>query len=534
MNLMRGCYDLQTGLLTDSSCAAATFEDSAVQLCVLGKIYTEEAQQCNDGANIAGLYAAYGLQLTERLKGVYLLLIYDKSSRRLTVFQDRTTSSLTLYYTQTAQRLYYSTSLKALLSDSGIDRVFDDESAEEFVVNGYLYGRHTLVKNVEKIQSFHALTVQEGAVMQVPVRYTVAQMTAPQALERWEQTLTRAVCRAFDTEREINAPLSSGYDSSFIVHTAREQSALPINAFSIGGKFGKNELPRVQENVKCYEGLSLFTALTDEKTLQALPDIVWRTEGAVYETGLFLQYLLAKEVRANGKDYLICGECADQVMNMYYLEPDRISPSVSRADPMYFDFAQYPYIFGSYLILKKNGILCNSFDIETRYPYLDDDFVGVAAALRDINRTDKRCHVACCGRHLPRQVMENISKIGGATECHSLFAGQEEIRAFLGQVEQTAFYRAHEPMLLRRSFDADERQTGLTLAKTRIRNGVLGVLGVGKTGRAQAAYFRREMQLREHLCYLYIELFDRLILSGKYDDCFDRQGLDIGLKDIFP
>ncbi len=532
MKQLLGCYDLQTGTLWDESSEVGAFKNQRHVLRIFGHVCTPGGAD-NDMVAISELLQQYGTRITEHVGGMYILLWFDKVEKVLRVFHDRSTSAVAFYYVSAGGKLYYSTSIKALLLRSRIHRELNEVAIEEFLINGYLYGRQTLIKQVEKLEAFHYLHVGGSREPeQVAANYSLEQMTAGQALDRWKPTLDRAVARCYAGETEINAPLSSGYDSSYIVDAASKNSGLPINAFSIGGKFGKNELPQVEENVKQYKSVTLHTALTDGSTLGNLPDIVWRLEGAVYENGIFLQYELARLAQQAGKRFLICGECADQVLSQWYLEEGRIHPSKEGGKPMYFDFSEYPYIFGNSLILKKNGIMANSFDIETRYPYLDDAVVAVANALRGINGTDKRCHTVCCQAELPEKVLANISKIGGATECHSLFNSPREIGEFEKRIENSTFYRNHRQMLERTRHMPRERLTGGAAVKHVVRSAVLNTLRIGVEGRRKGAYFFQEMKLRDYLCYAYVILFQKLILSGDYDEYFCQPGIQTDLTEL--
>ncbi len=532
MKQLLGYYDTQTGLLYDKSDDSFEYENEQYILRIFGHVYTD-CNIDNSGEDICNALLRYGNSVTEHIGGVYVLLSYEKESKVLSVFHDRTTSPVALYYTVFEDKCYYGTSLKSLLMESKVERTLNEDVLEDFLLNGYLYGCETLIKQVNKIESHKFLRVSVGEkAEQIDTKYSLEIMSAGEALDSWQTVLDEAISKCYAGKPVINAPLSSGYDSSYIVDTASKESDLPINAFSVGGKFGKNELPRVEENAKEYDRVKLYSALTDDSTLENLADIVWRLEGAVYENGLFLQYELARLVQKSGKDYLICGECADQVMNDVYLDDDRIHPNKPDGKPFYYEFDQYPYIFGSYLILKKNGIMANSFGIETRYPYLDDKFVSVSHALRDINGKDKRCHVACCRRQLPQKVIANISKIGGATECHSLFNSQDEINEFFSKIENSDFYKSHKEMLMRTRHFAHAPESGVSGLKNKVRNAVLNVLRIGVENRKKNAYFVNEMKLRDYLCYAYVILFDKLIISGEYDEYFGNVGINASLKDL--
>ena len=401
----------------------------------------------------------------------------------------------------------------------------------DFLTNGFIYGNETLLENVNKIDAFKGLHIQNDLIEQFSVEYSLKEYSQAEALGKWKETLIEAIRNCFNGKDEISLPLSSGYDSNFIAYVANTYENKPINAFSVGGKTGKNEIPIVKDNASSYRNLSLFTALTDENSLERFPDIVWRLEGSVYESGIFLQYELAKLVSGHRIHDLICGECADQIMNMYYLDQSRINTNKG-IEPVYYEFSEYPYIFGSYLILKKNGILANSFDIDTEYPYLNDEFVSVANALRNINQKDKRIHVATCRELLPEKVVKNMSKIGGSTEVQSLFGNADEAERFISRVESSGFYKEHKDVFEKYSQAVKEKQTGITQLKTKIRNILMDLLHLNVEGRKKDAYFYRELRLRESLLYVYLFLFNKLFISGEFDIVMDSESLNVDLKDI--
>ena len=159
-----------------------------------------------------------------------------------------------------------------------------------------------------------------------------------------------------------------------------------------------NEIPLVEKNVRSYNNISLFTAYTDSKTLSNLPDIVWRLEGVTYECGIFLQYELFRLLHDCNQSFMICGEGADQVMNVWCLDEHRIFPNSKNN---LYKVSDFPYLFISNLVLKKSGILANSFGIETRYPYLDNEFIFIAKALAPLNGIDKSFHISRCKSTLP-------------------------------------------------------------------------------------------------------------------------------------
>ena len=517
MRTISGIYNTSTGEWQSRSNTVIQSWDGSLSIEVCGTLRPMDGDD-----NFAALFRRHGAAVTGHLTGNYLAGIYDGDAKALTIIQDRMTSPITMYYSQCGDLLHYSTSLKQLLMQTSMARELEEKSVEEFLVNGYLYGERTLLKNVFKLKAFHALVADGNGVRQVHVDYPLRKLTMGEALDLWKPTLDTAIRDTFRGETEINQPISSGYDSNYILHVATKFGELPVNAFSIGGKKGKNELPKVKENMKEYPDVKLHTALTSDDTLQHFPDIVWRLEGNVYEAGVFLQYELAKLVTGLGKKYLVCGECADQVMNENFLKQDRIFPDKFA----YYPFDKFPYIYSSHLILKKNGILFNSFGVETKYPYYDERFVSVANAVAPISGRDKRCHVANCKSCLPPTVLKNsIVKIGGNTEFHSLFANADECGKLLATVENSDFHRKFSDVIFKNSYEAVVAQAGGATFKSKLRRKVLDMLGIGRKQRRKDDYYREEMRLRDALCASYLMIFERLFVKDANVQ-FDAESCD--------
>lgn len=503
-------FNLENGMFADYSSDLINYEDEGCRVMIYGR--AESGSGINDAAGIRELFRNYGTKLTEHLSGVFFILVYDKENKFLYVFQDRVTGPVALYYIRKDNSVFIGTSLKALLMKSGIKRKLNEKAVGEFLVNGFIYGNETLAENVYKIRAYCCLVIGNGEIKEQTVLYPFTQYTAPEALEAFRNTIDSAIDTELSGLDEISMPLSSGYDSNYIAYRATADGKVPVTAFSVGGASGKSELPVVEQNVRFYKNMTLCSARTDPDILQRFPDIVWRLEGNVYESGIFLQYVLMSLVASNGKKTLVCGEVADQVMNMNYLRSDRIHPLNDTGEPLYYEFSDYPYIFSSYLILKKSGILAESFGIETRYPYINEKLISVCGALGPYNRKDKRIHVANCEECLPPQVTSNMKKIGGSTDCHSLFGSQKDIKEFFRRVEHTRFFRSHRKLIEKYSATAKEKQKGMTLLKTKIRNLVLSILHVKHTD-----FFFEEMKIREYLCVVYLFLFEKLILSDSAD-----------------
>lgn len=517
MKHLSGNISLDRGIIKDVSSCSFSYEDEDILLRLLGYV------SC--GSDIVNAYNLYGPDVTRYISGLYLLLIYDKNTKGFYIFHSWSTSPYNLYYTINNNRLYYSTSLKKLFGLSSISRKFEPFKLNDFLTNGYIVGKYTLVKNVFKLESFKYLSVEKALIKQKKSNYSFRNTDLESAKEQWDEVLNNAVLRSLISDNEINMSVSAGYDSNYIMYIANKVSNAHINAFSVGGIVGKNEIPLVEKNVRSYNNISLFTAYTDSKTLSNLPDIVWRLEGATYECGIFLQYELFRLLHDCNQSFMICGEGADQVMNVWCFDEHRIFPNSKNN---LYKVSDFPYLFISNLVLKKSGILANSFGIETRYPYLDNEFISIAKALAPLNGIDKSFHISRCKSTLPSEVVENITKIGGATDCQSLFQSEIEKEKFISRIKKSEFYKIHYCLLKECSDGAKSSSRKYSIRDLiEIASSLFNIKQNSK--RLQ---LRNEIALREYIGYAYLIIFQKLLLSGDYDELFEQDGIDINIIDI--
>ncbi|GEM_PF-1100828 len=542
MKTIFGVYEITDGVLLTGNENVYSYDDDDITINICGYLCCRKENKSSDGMSVKRLFNDHDRRITEYLNGVYILVIYDKKTKNLHIYHDQNTSALTLYYTILETKVFYSTSIKKLLKESGIKRSLNNETVSDFIVNGFINGSQTLIYNVFKIKINHALHASQKKVEQTEVQYELEQLSENQAIDNWSLVLDNAINSCLDDQNEINMALSAGYDSNCILHSLKKNKEKKIHTFSVGGSTGKSELVNVKKILQSYPDVTLQETVTDNTTLQSLPDIVWRLEGTVYEYGVFLQYTLANMVNQAKVKHFICGECADQVMNIHYNDKVFMPVNPQPDNPHKYSFKEEPLVFASLLILKKNGIMFNSFDIETRYPFLDKRFVAVANGVKNLNGTSKEFHKNKCREILSKEIMENIEKAGGATDCYSLFADRSAIKKYTKLIERSELYKHHQKLisaiLLRRIRDFISSSDPGTSAKQKrtffrfIKKITGSISALRKHSLNRVAYSFLETRLRVYINLHYIMLFEKLFISGEYDEKFGDAGIDISLPDI--
>ncbi len=387
------------------------FENDEYQIVLA----TDAAEDLTD--EFIKVYKEHGQAGASLIPALFLAVVFNKKNGFLQIFSDITSSMLNMYYTVNNGMLYYSTSLKWLLANSNIERKMNMDAAAKFLVNGFLFDEDTLLENVFKLKGSSVITVNGDNLSQDFINYNFKKVKKSFAKKELIPTMQNNILSCFEKTGDATfIPLSNGYDSNFVLHTLINSSDKPVKAFTVGGKSGKNEVYSVQENVKNIENVELTSILIDNNYLNNLTDIVWRLEGAVFESGIFLQYALANTLKSNGAKYLICGEYADQILSSDYIKSynrytkEKVSSFTKLS--LHID----PYVLGNLVILKKSGIMLNSFGIKGRYPFARQNIIPLSFSLRHLNGITKDFYKKCLKNVFQKNIAENVKKQGGSTD----------------------------------------------------------------------------------------------------------------------
>ncbi|MBR6634545.1 MAG: hypothetical protein IKL41_02825 [Clostridia bacterium] len=419
-----------------------------IYTAVLGNVYSEKGKRIN-AEDIYALYTRYGKDVNTYLDGTYTVIIIDFNTQKSYVFQDLFGFNQSLYYYSDGERLLISNKLKSIIVNCKNNWKLNRKAAEAFLVRGYCPGKQTLIDGIFKLDGRHFLEIDLK-------KYTVSRKKTPKG-ENPKKKITpeiydsvvEAACVTSAHER-LAITVSSGYDSNYILHNLRKNFENEITAFCIGGAIGRNEIPDAIKICEGYDGVTLHTKLVDGTSLDKFPEIVYALEGAIYESGVFLQYELARLVSSHGCENIILGECADQVLNFEMYHPwgqlknhlkytfERLPGRIFKK--IYFKPYKRVYDMASYIVIKKNGIMMNYFGVSPEYPYMRKAFYRTAENAVAVGERKKEYHKMVIDGVLPEFVKTVLKKIGGATELKTLFIGDVTLEDIKNVCENSRFY----------------------------------------------------------------------------------------------
>lgn len=421
-----GSFDMETRNLISYS-LTDIFETDKIRIELLGEIYYKNIKL--ELHEFAGLYKIYGISLIKNITGMFLIIIFDTKTKELKIFQDITTSYFNLYYTVYGGVFYYSTSLKKVMKLSHVPVTLNNKKIQEFMRNGFILDSNTLVTEINKLEYFSYISVN-NTLRICGIDYNDSNnFTKEQVLKNWDSMLRESILRVYSEAGEANITLSSGFDSNYILYTLANYTNSSINAFCIGGEKGINEISEVTKIAKFY-GINLLVDTVMSQDLEYFPDIVWRLEGSLFECGVILQYYLGRLLFQKGNTSILCGESADEIMTFKYHSVNYNQFCNDKQKSVYFSYSDYPFYVTNSIVLKKNSLLLHSFGIHPRYPYKMSEIVEMSKKISDLN-DKKEFHKKNCELRFQDSVLDNINSVPGTTHLFSCLNIQTLVKIIL-------------------------------------------------------------------------------------------------------
>jgi asparagine synthase (glutamine-hydrolysing) len=310
-------------------------EDSTVWALCNGEIYNfreirreliargHRFRTGSDTEVLVHLYEQYGLDLVDRLEGMFGFAIWDEPRRRLVVGRDRL-GIKPIYYHRGVDRLVYASEAKAILQVPGIDAEIDPVALEEYLSFGYTPNGFSLFKRIAKLPPA-SLMICEGGEVTVKTYWQVPRDidTAPSA-EMWADEARAEIERAVQAEMVSDVPLgaflSGGIDSSAVVAMMARHSDQPVKTYSIGFDTGKagayyNELPYARK----VAGLFSTThkeILVRPNVAELMPKLLWHMDEPVADSAFITTYLVAQFARRD-VTVILSGVGGDELFGGY-------------------------------------------------------------------------------------------------------------------------------------------------------------------------------------------------------------------------
>ncbi len=280
-------------------------EDQSVWAVLNGEIYNHVAlrrelearehrfrSRC-DTEVLVHLWEEHGVELLDRLRGMFGLAVYDTRQRHLLIARDGP-GMKPLYWAETRHGFVFATQIRAILASGLIRAEADLEAVDTALASGLVVSPRSGFKSIFKLRpGGYRLVRPEGASGGTfwHYRYDHRSRSVAEHADDLGRRLEAAVASHLVADVPVGLLISGGWDSSLVAALAVEQSARRLKSFTIVFP----EAPDVDESrparvmadalgtehheiefrTRDYDAWLHDVCRTVEEPLATSPDLVW-------------------------------------------------------------------------------------------------------------------------------------------------------------------------------------------------------------------------------------------------------------------
>ena len=434
--------------LSDAGAQPMANADSTLQIVFNGEIYnhrelrqTLEAdgykfRSTSDTEVLLHLYAAHGVRMFDRLRGMYGLAIWDAVRKRLVLARDPF-GMKPLYYSDDGRTVRVASQVKAILRGGAVAASLDAAGQVGFFLLGYVPEPWTIYDKIKSLPAGHSLTIEEGGERQLKrfcdIRRELADIggnprpgNGERAAERIRRALAESVNRHLVADVPVGMFLSAGLDSSSIAALAARTDLARMDSLTLGFKeYAGSPADETAEaaGIAAAFGLNHHTHWVSQDDFEAEGG---RLFGAMDQPSIdgVNTYFVSGAARALGFKAALSGLGGDEMFGGYpsyrqlprlvsigRLVPGRLfgsgvrrvsAPIVGRlSSPKYASILEYSRSFGAAYLMRR--ALFMPWELES---ILDPEVVKQGLAEFDPVESMEQCIAGIQGDHLKIAALE--------------------------------------------------------------------------------------------------------------------------------
>jgi asparagine synthase (glutamine-hydrolysing) len=295
-------------------------------------------------------YHAWGSACVQRFHGMFAFAVHERDSGRVVLARDRL-GVKPLYYSATAKRFRFASTLPALLAAGDVDTAIDPAALHHYMSwHAGVPAPLTILKGVRKLAPATILTLERDGTRREETYWSITigprEADADLGEAEWRDAVLEALATAVARRQVADVPtgvlLSGGLDSSLLVALLARNGQTGLKTFSVGF----DAVNGVSGDEFKYSDIVARTFATDHtkiavdgsRTLEALPAAIAAMSEPQMSHDAVAFLLLSQEV-ARHVTVIQSGQGADEVFGGYHWYPKLMESAAPVADyaRAYFD-----------------------------------------------------------------------------------------------------------------------------------------------------------------------------------------------------
>jgi asparagine synthase (glutamine-hydrolysing) len=276
-----------------------------------------------DTEAILHLYAEYGADCVNYLRGMFAFGIWDRDRRELFIARDRL-GVKPLYYVHTDDgSLYFGSEIKSLLEARAVRPELNFATFSDYLANHAPSGEETMFVNVKRLLPGHTLTWRDGEIKIRKYWDVSFAKTEPAGrsdqdyIAEWGELFRKSVQLRLMADVPLGMFLSGGIDSSAIAAVMSTLVDEPIKTFSVAfAEREANELEYARLVSRTFKTDHHEVVISPEDFFNALPNLIWHEDEPLAHPSSVALYFVSKLASEHVK-VVLTGEGSDELMAGY-------------------------------------------------------------------------------------------------------------------------------------------------------------------------------------------------------------------------
>ena len=270
-------------------------------------------------------YETWGVELLERLRGMFAFCIYDVKRRRFFLARDRM-GQKPLVFSRGNGFFGFSSELKSLYTYPKIKTEISPKAIHYFLTYQYVPHRHTIFKDISKLPpAYYALYDLESNSLQQrkywqPTFFVPGESADKQGQkghrEELEALISDSVRLRLRSDVPLGVFLSGGVDSSAMAYFASHQLTGSLDTFSISFEEQEFDESRYALMVAKSLGTHHHPFTVRSEGLKLLPELVWYYNEPFGDSSMIPTYYVSKVTSEHVK-VVLSGDGGDEVFLGY-------------------------------------------------------------------------------------------------------------------------------------------------------------------------------------------------------------------------
>lgn len=264
-------------------------------------------------------YDKWGINMLEKLKGMFAFGIWDEKKQELFLARDRF-GIKPLYYYHQKNDFIFASEIKAIKANSVVQTTLDYSSLADFFVYRYIPSPKSIWREVKKLPAAHYLIYnKKNETVSINEYWKLlsdnTSISDSSAIEKFDQLLYNSVKTHARSDVPVGSFLSGGYDSSAIVYYMSRFGYVP-HTFSIGFEGWDVSEHLFAEMVSKQFGTKHTSLILPSQSLDTLDHLSWIYDEPLGDISIIPTFLISKEASKQVKA-VMSGEGSDELLVGY-------------------------------------------------------------------------------------------------------------------------------------------------------------------------------------------------------------------------